>query len=178
MLLVRHGESVWNVSFGEVRIDSYVPDPVLTPVGIEQANRAADALASEGVTRLIASPYKRTLETATIISKKLGLDIYVEPLVRERCAFGCDQGSPKEELARLWPELEFGHLEPRWWGARIESIQSIEQRSKAFLQLAEQFSDRETTAVICHWGFVLAASGRSVGNAEIVKVPRLARLDG
>ena len=178
MLLVRHGESQWNVPFGAVRVDAGIFDPLLTGRGRGQAVEAAERLADEGIRRIVASPYRRTLETATIIADRLGVDIEVDALVRERCAFSCDQGSPVEMLERGWPELDFSALAPRWWGARIESVRSIRERARRFLERAENLADHEHTLVVCHWGFVLAVTGRSVDNAEIVRVPKGTAVSG
>ena len=171
MLLVRHGESAWNVVFGELRIDTGIADPELTATGREQAQSAAAQLAGQGVERLLASPYRRTLETASIIADTLGLDIEVEPLVRERCAFSCDQGSPPELLRRRWPSLDFTGLEPDWCGRRIESVDALQLRATEFIRRAALDPARERTAVVSHWGFILAATGRSVDNADIVRLP-------
>ncbi|MCB1970431.1 MAG: histidine phosphatase family protein [Geminicoccaceae bacterium] len=170
MLLIRHGESEWNVPFGAVRIDAGIPDPELTARGRQQAMDAAAGLERQGIRRIIASPYRRTLQTASIIAAKLGVDIEVEALVRERCAFSCDQGTSRDELQRAWPDLDFSALADRWWGARIESVRSIEQRAGTFLRRTETLADRDHILVVCHWGFILAATGQSVDNAAIVRV--------
>jgi broad specificity phosphatase PhoE len=106
MILVRHAESEWNVHYGRTRIDPGIADPPLTRAGRAQAERLVDTLAAEGVARLISSPYRRALETATIIARALDLAISVEPLVRERCAFSCDVGTPSSLLCGHWPELD------------------------------------------------------------------------
>ena len=171
MRLVRHGQSEWNVSFGAWRIDAGIPDPSLTALGREQARLAAERLAPHGITRVIASPYSRTVETAEIIAKQLGVDISVEPLVRERCAFSCDQGKPPGDLAQRWPGIDFSALEDVWWGGAIESANSIKQRCQRFFEATQHLADRESVAVISHWGFIRAATGRMVENAEIVHWP-------
>jgi broad specificity phosphatase PhoE len=169
VILVRHGEGLWNTHFHNVRIDAAIPDPVLTETGRDQARRAADRLREHNASRLIASPYRRTLETAVIIAERLGLDIKVEPLVRERCAFSCDQGSPASVLAGLWPDLDFSGLDELWWGRRIESQASIERRSRTFAEAMARRADWPSTAVVSHWGFIRASTGRSLGNAELAR---------
>ena len=169
MILVRHGEGFWNTHFHKSRIDAAIADPVLTETGRNQARLAAERLQEHGIRRLIASPYRRTLETAMIIAERLGLDIEVDPLVRERCAFSCDQGSPASALAGLWPAIDFSGLEEIWWGRRIESQASIERRSRAFALSMARTDDRQAAAVVSHWGFIRAATGRSLGNAELVR---------
>ena len=106
MILVRHAESEWNRHFSRTRIDPGIPDPALTRAGRRQAARLVERLAEAEITRLMASPYRRTLETATIVGKALGLSIAVEPLIRERCVFSCDQGTPPARLAARWPDLD------------------------------------------------------------------------
>ena len=123
-LLIRHAESVWNEHFGATRIDIGLPDPPLTARGVEQARRAAERLRYEPVRRLITSPYRRTLQTASILAAELRLPISIDVTVRERCAFSCDQGSAPADLAREWPELDFAGLDEVWWGV-IESWPSL-----------------------------------------------------
>jgi broad specificity phosphatase PhoE len=41
MFLLRHGQSYFNLHFGETRVDPGIEDPELTPLGIEQAAAAA-----------------------------------------------------------------------------------------------------------------------------------------
>ena len=68
MILVRHAESEWNRHFSRTRIDPGIPDPPLTSRGQRQAAQLAQQLAESKVRRLVASPFRRTLETATIIA--------------------------------------------------------------------------------------------------------------
>lgn len=172
MILIRHGQSEWNVPFGAYRIDMGIPDPELTDVGRDQAKLAAERLAERGATRLVTSPYRRTLETAEIIGGILALDIEVEPLVRERCAFSCDQGSSPDKLGKRWPGIDFSSLGEVWWGGGIESAAGIAQRCQQFHQISADWPDRDGVAVVSHWGFIRAATGQMVENAEIVHWPR------
>jgi broad specificity phosphatase PhoE len=169
VILVRHGEGTWNTHFHTTRIDAAIHDPVLTETGRTQAMLAADRLAEHRPTRLVTSPYRRALETAAIIAERLGLDIRVDPLVRERCAFSCDQGTPASVLARQWPGIDFSGLDEIWWGRRIESQLSIDERSRRFAQAMAEAVDWWHVAVVSHWGFIRTATGLAVGNAELVR---------
>ena len=86
MILIRHAQSEWNRHFSETRIDPGIPDPLLTELGRQQAEALIDQLSTYALSALIASPYRRTLETAEIVASALNLPISVNPLVRERCA--------------------------------------------------------------------------------------------
>lgn len=169
MILVRHGEGLWNTHFHNSRIDAAIADPALTALGRLQAELAADRLREHGIRRLIVSPYRRTMETAVIIAERLGLDIEVDPLVRERCAFSCDQGSPPSVLGRIWPQVDFSGLEEIWWGRRIESQASIDARSRRFADSMRRTAAWRHVAVVSHWGFIRASTGLAIGNAELVR---------
>lgn len=181
MILVRHGQSEFNAAFSITRIDPGIPDPKLTALGQQQAAEAAEALRGAGVRRLISSPYRRTLETATIIADALGLDIAIEPLVRERAAFHCDIGTAPAALRELFPRYRFDHLDDPWWHDHIakgvaETEAELALRCEAFRAAMVEVPDWSDVAVVTHWGFIRALTGRPVANCEIVRVdPRLAQ---
>jgi glucosyl-3-phosphoglycerate phosphatase len=170
MILVRHAESEWNRHFSRTRIDPGIPDPSLTQTGRRQAACLIDRLAKADVRRLVASPYRRSLETATIVGNALGLAIMVEPLIRERCVFSCDEGTPPEQLAALWPALDFAHLEERWWGVPAESEVSLGRRCVAFRAKTDALPDRSQIAVITHWGVIRALTGQELSNADCIRL--------
>lgn len=171
MILVRHAESEWNRQFSRTRIDPGIPDPPLTRTGRRQAAQLAERLAESDVKRLVASPYRRTLETATIVAETLGLTIAVEPLVRERCVFSCDEGTPPQRLTALWPDLDFAHLEERWWGVAAESEVSLGRRCAAFRAKTDTLPDRRHVAVITHWGVIRALTGEELTNGACIRLP-------
>lgn len=175
MILVRHAQSEFNAAFSVTRIDPGIPDPKLTPQGHEQAAAAAEALRGTGVKRLISSPYRRALETATIIAEALGIPVSIEPLVRERAAFHCDIGTGPSGLSTLFPRYRFDHLDDPWWHDHVatgvaETEAALAARCAAFLAAAEKLPDRTDVAVITHWGFIRAATGRPVANCEMVRL--------
>jgi broad specificity phosphatase PhoE len=169
MLLIRHAQSEWNLHFGRTRIDPGLPDPPLTVEGVRQAEAVAEELRSADIVRLVCSPYRRALQTASIIRERLGLDLTVEPLVRERCAFSCDQGSPPGALARDWPHLDFSALDEIWWGGMIESHSSLGERCARFRTRAASWDDQDRVAVVSHWGFIRALTGQPLGNIGTVR---------
>ena len=98
MILVRHGQSEFNVVFGVTRRDPGIRDPRLTDVGRSQAADAARYLLGRNINRVITSPYMRALETADIIARALKLDLEVQNLVGEHAKFTCDIGTPCSQL--------------------------------------------------------------------------------
>lgn len=166
MILLRHGQSEFNLHFSVNRVDPGIVDPRLTPLGHDQARAAAEALKAERITRIVASPYWRALETAAPIAEALGLPVLVNPIVRERYAFACDVGSPRTELERIWAHHDFSGIEEIWWPPIEEPIASIVGRAALFRAEIGALPDWQDTLVVSHWGFILAMTGRSMGNGE------------
>jgi glucosyl-3-phosphoglycerate phosphatase len=178
MILIRHGQSEFNAVYTHTRVDPGIPDPVLTDLGRQQAQIAAERLAAMAVRRLIASPYTRALQTASIIGRHLGLPIEVNPLVRERAAFHCDIGTRKHELKQRFPALAFDHLDDPWWHDHVtlgvdETEDAVLQRCESFRQAIFNHPDRRHTAIVTHWGFIRAMTGKTVPNGEVVPVDEL-----
>ncbi|KAA2213709.1 histidine phosphatase family protein [Teichococcus oryzae] len=166
MILLRHGQSEFNLHFTATRRDPGIKDPKLTPMGQYQAEQAAAALAAEGITRIIASPYTRALQTAAPLARLLNLPVLVQPQVRERYAFVCDIGTPRTALAMQWPELNFDHLDEVWWPAMEEPADQVENRARLFRAEMVALEDWDRTVVVSHWGFILSMTGESVANGQ------------
>jgi glucosyl-3-phosphoglycerate phosphatase len=166
MILLRHGQSEFNVHFSVDKRDPGIPDPRLTELGAEQARAAAAALAGHGLTRILASPYTRALQTAEIVAEQLDLPVSVSVLVRERCAFICDIGTPATSLARQFPRLDFSALPDIWWPAEEEPVAVAGDRAARFRQGVAAEADWDRLVVVSHWGFILAMTGIRVQNGE------------
>ncbi|WP_282083577.1 bifunctional RNase H/acid phosphatase [Streptomyces tendae] len=98
-VLLRHGETPLTP---QKRFSgSGGSDPSLSPVGREQAEKAAEGLARRGtIEAIVASPLARTRETAGIVAARLGLAVTVEEGLRET-----DFGA--------WEGLTFGEVRDR-----------------------------------------------------------------
>ena len=164
MILVRHGQSHFNVHFAKTRIDPGIRDPQLTEEGERQARAAGEGLVGCGVQRIIASPYWRTLHTAEIIAETLGLPVAIEPQVRERYSYVCDIGSHRSDLTRRWPQFGFGELPERWWPETEESEDALALRCRRFRDVNTQYvkdhsfenpnapaTSRPTAGTACWW---------------------------
>ncbi len=168
MILVRHGQSDFNVIYARTRQDPGIPDPGLTAEGRRQAAAAASDLAGRNIRQVLASPYQRTLHTASIIAGQLGLPVVIEPLIRERAVFVCDVGSPRSDLAARWPKFDFGDLPERWWPEPDESETELAARCAAFRTAQARNPDWSRVVVVSHWGFIRGLTGREVPNGASV----------
>jgi len=100
LLLLRHGESVGNV---EWRLQGHRDYP-LTPQGIAQSRRLAEALRRYAPQALYSSPIGRALTTARIIGQALGLPVQLLPGVAEY-DFGELSGLTWQEIKERAPQL-------------------------------------------------------------------------
>ncbi len=169
MILMRHGQSEFNLHFSATKRDPGIEDPRLTPLGQAQAEAAAEALSRQGITRILASPYTRALQTAAPTARALGLPVHVHVGVRERAHFRCDIGSSRTALAQAWPEHDFGHIDEVWWPTGTETAESVDARAAAFRAEMLQLPQWATTLVVSHWAFLLALTGQSLENGEWVR---------
>jgi len=170
MILLRHGQSWFNLHFSATRKDPGIEDPELTDEGLAQAEAAALGLAEMGITRIIVSPYTRALQTAEPVRRLLpDVKVEVMPEVRERAAFVCDVGSAPEVLAVRFPQHEFAHLPRQWWHEGREPEDEVIARANAFREVMALRQDAATTLLVSHWAFLLALTGTSIGNGEMVQ---------
>ncbi|MBV9811520.1 MAG: histidine phosphatase family protein [Acetobacteraceae bacterium] len=164
MILLRHGQSEFNLHFNAMRRDPGIVDPPLTPLGHQQAQAAAESLGAERIARIICSPYTRALQTAAHAAKARGIPVLVNPIVGERFAFACDVGTPRSTLALAWPEHDFSLIEEIWWPAVQEPAASVMARAARFRAEMAALADWQDTLVVSHWGFILSMTGERVAN--------------
>jgi broad specificity phosphatase PhoE len=169
MFLLRHGQSYFNLHYTETRVDPGIEDPELTPLGVSQAQAAAVGLAATRLTRIIVSPYMRALQTAEPFLAARDVPVQVMHEVRERTAFVCDIGSAPDRLAARFPQHDFSHLPACWWHEGTESVTEITLRAAAFREMMMTQEDSATTLLVSHWAFLLALTGVSVGNGQLLE---------
>ena len=169
MILLRHGQSEFNLRITATRRDPGIEDARLTEYGHHQAEAAARLLAKERISRIIASPYARALQTAEPLSRLLGLKIEVRPIVRERFGLACDIGTSRTRLAEAWPMHDFSHIDEKWWPDEHETPTAVTDRARTFREQMTAETDWPETVVVSHWGFILCMTGQSVPNGTIIR---------
>ena len=135
---LRHGETEWNrqgLSQGNVDIP-------LNELGLAQARAAAERLRGRGITSIIASPLSRARVTAEIVAEALGLDVAIEPELRE-VSWGVHEGKPLDEWFQPWIT---GHATPE--GA--ESFAQLRRRVVAGLNRA--VTQPPAVLIVAHGG--------------------------
>jgi broad specificity phosphatase PhoE len=99
LIVVRHGETEWNAEGREIgQLDS-----LLTPRGVDQAERLAQRLGRMPIAMIYSSDLGRAMKTAEILAAACGADVRPEPGVRER-HMGVFQGLTGPEIRRQFPD--------------------------------------------------------------------------
>lgn len=149
ILLMRHGETDWNV---EQRIQGQLDVP-LNAHGRWQAERLARALAGEELAAIYSSDLERTGATAAPLAASHGLAIVTDAGLRER-GFGRFEGLTYAEIEQRYPDEA-----ERWRKRELgfgpgggEAVEDFFARSVATLiRLAEPHAGQHI-AVVAHGG--------------------------
>ena len=158
---LRHGETDWNRQ-GLSQGSNDIP---LNELGLAQAREAAVRLRDRGITSIVASPLSRARVTAEIVAEALGLEVTIEPDLRE-VSWGVHEGKP---LAEWFPGWIAGHATPE--GA--ESFDTLRRRAIAGLNRA--VSNAPAVLIVAHGGVFRAI--RSVMKLEISRADAELRAD-
>jgi broad specificity phosphatase PhoE len=158
LLLVRHGETDWNRD-GRWQGGS---DTRLNDLGREQAQALAEQLDGE-IDVLYSSDLARARETAEIVAAKLGLEIRLDPRLRER-GFGSWEGLTTVEI-----EERFADAHRRWLAGEgagaddAETFEDFSARVEDFLSDVLCLHPGEEVLVISHGGSIRVIHALAAG---------------
>ena len=172
-IVLRHGETEWN---RDARYQGHLDSP-LTPLGLAQSRALAERLKGYSISALYSSDLGRARATAQIIADQIGLDIEVNPRLRER-NLGIFQGLTKIQVKQKFP-VEYRLYKSGDVDYVVPQGESIRQRFECvvgcFNELAIRHSD-EQIAVVTHAG-VLTAMLRHVLGLPLEWPRRFTRLN-
>lgn len=150
ILLVRHGETCWNI---EGRIQGYSADSRLTRTGILQARALGRHLATQEVEVLYCSDLGRTRETVLPIAAATGLAATFDSGLRER-NYGVWEGRTFAEIERDFPEgyEAFRSRDPDFTAPGGESAVQFRDRVLAALTRIARRAGGRRVVVVTHGG--------------------------
>ncbi len=155
LVLIRHGQSVDNVAG---RISGWT-DSDLTPIGVEQAARAARYVAATYELRAIyASPLRRAYETARALAQLTGHEIVVRHDLRE-LHFGDVEGLSEIEMRERFGEHALRAIDEddetfAWPNGETRS--DFYRRTRDVLHEIAGRHPGDTIAVVSHGGVISA----------------------
>jgi probable phosphoglycerate mutase len=141
-------------------------DPGLAELGIEQADRIADALRHDKVDVLYSSPSRRAVETAGPLAAALGMQPVLEPGIAE---FDAADSSyvPVEELRASgdprWQRLVAGDL----YSAGVDPVQFRARVVEAVERIAAQHPGGRAV-LVSHSGSINAYAGHVLGEERAI----------
>jgi broad specificity phosphatase PhoE len=161
LLLVRHGESAWNLNN---RYQGHGDSP-LTDAGVAQADELAAWLEPqlEGDVRLVSSDLRRASATAAPLAKRLGADVHLDARFRE-VDVGTWSGRLITEVAVEHPDL----IAASAAGADVargggETYALLRRRVEAVLAELTGGDTVGTTVVFTHGGPIRVAVAAALG---------------
>ena len=141
---VRHGETILNAQH-----ERQGEQGALSEKGRAQALRAGQYLAHFPITRIIASPYERTRETAAIINEQLHVPIVYSRLLAERRNPSEIIGKRGEDpvVARIVDEIDRAYHDDNYRFSDEENFTDLKTRARKCLELLARQGTRETCVV-------------------------------
>ena len=142
LILVRHGETVWNVE----KVYRGRTDVNLDEVGIKQAELLGKHLSNWELETIYSSPLRRTIDTANIIARYQKIDIHIaEGLVD--FDYGEWQSLSEQRVKDLYPTLhDEWHNNPH--KVRMPSGESLEDVKKRAIKVVNDVLSKYQGSVV------------------------------
>jgi probable phosphoglycerate mutase len=161
IILIRHGETVLT-PFKKFSGDGPL-NPELTDIGLDQAEKVANAVAALNPEVIIASPLRRTTQTAEAIARATSLPIVFEDAWIE-CSFGIWDGLSIDEVKEKYPADYQSWISSTGFAPpQGESYDNVAVRVDAALnQIAAEYPGQRV-AVVTHNGTIKSAAKVVIG---------------
>jgi probable phosphoglycerate mutase len=157
ILFVRHGESSPHVEGTPFALVDGHGDPELAPEGHDQAVRVADRLIGTGerITGVYVTTLRRTLETATPLAARLGIEPQVEPDLREVFLGEWEGGELRQRVTDQDP-VAIAMFEAGRWDIipGAESDDDLRARVRRGVERIAAAHPDELVVVVAHGGII------------------------
>lgn len=137
VLLVRHARTALNA---QGRLRGHL-DPDLDDVGRAEAQALAEALAPWQPGRVVSSPLRRAVQTATAIGRRVGVPVIIEPGLIDR-DYGRWAGHPAAEVID-----RFGSLDR---APGVESVSALRYRAELTLDQQLPYLGPRPVVLVSH----------------------------
>jgi len=130
LLLVRHGQTGWNV---EHRLPGQLPGVALTDTGRQQAARLGEALSVLPLSAIISSPLERARDTAAFLAEGRTIPVHIEPDLADTDV-GPWAGQKISELTKSDPAWRAYVQNPTVAPEGVETFPQVQQRAVAAVE--------------------------------------------
>jgi 2,3-bisphosphoglycerate-dependent phosphoglycerate mutase len=175
MCMVRHGETAWNA---EGRVQGQLDIP-LNATGFAQARAVADALAGGSFSAIYASDLVRVRQTAEPAAARLGIEVRLEPALRER-HYGMFERLTYVEVKQRYPAeyARFRDKDLDFDFVTGESLAAFAARALACVGALVERHAGESILVFTHGGVLEMvyrhATGRGLSSRRDFEIPNAA----
>ncbi len=150
VVLVRHGESHWNV---QRRLQGHSGSG-LSPAGHDQARAVADWLAATlGSAPVVSSDLQRARETAGHVASALASDVVEDPDLRER-SWGAWEGRTVEELTAEGSDAWRRRATGEDVAGEVGGESGPDLAARVVPAIRRHAADREAVVVVSHGGSI------------------------
>ena len=155
--LIRHGQK-----------ESHPGDPGLTELGIYQAQQTGEYLSQFPISKIIASPYKRTQQTAKHIGEQLDLEFSTDEALKERMNWD-NESIPKEEFLAEWTKATNDReYVPKWGSSSHVTGNRIQQ-----LILSHNSNEPQHIVLVSHGGAIVDLLRNIFDDEAIAKLKKV-----
>lgn len=160
IILWRHGQTDYNL---QMRVQGQIDIP-LNEVGLAQAKRAAEQIATIPIAKIICSPLSRAQDTARTLGELVNLDPEIDDRLLER-GFGVFEGYTHQMMVDEFPNWYQQWRESGECGeAGIEPIRDMAERLRlAVLEHAATLGGEDTLVVVSHGSALSRATAALLG---------------
>lgn len=148
--LIRHGQK-----------ELHAGDPGLTTTGIKQARETGHYLKQFPISKILVSPFKRTVETATHISEALKINFETNDLLVERMNWN-DKSVSREDFLKEWIKATNNReYQPRFGSSSLDTGRRIENLINSVLEKDLHL------AIVSHGGAILDYLRNKFGDKQV-----------
>lgn len=164
--ILRHGQTIYQAEERGIVYPWPEPSPILlTEKGVEDVKKSAKELKKEKIGLIYSSDASRTRQTAEIVGQELGIEVILEPRLRDIDS-GFFNGRPQEELFQFFsnPEEEFYKRPPQG-----ENWNDVKERMMDFLKEIDKKYKSKRILIVSHKGPLRLLEGvvKGLSNTEI-----------
>lgn len=173
---IRHGQSEFNAAYTGDQ-DPMIFDAPLTELGFSQARDLRNKIQDLDISRVIASPLTRAIQTA-VTAFEGAAPIEVMHGHHELLSFSGDVGRHPTDLKSDFPQLEFEHIPHRWWYYHPDQIDNatvmsepselFQRRVEIFTRDLDEMADG-SVAIVGHGNVFKEITGFMMDNCQVHK---------